>query len=263
MAGYAAVVLAGGRASRLGGVDKPSLPVAGVPLLHRVLAAVANADPGSSWAPRGAGCPPGCGARGRSRPAQVRSRPPPPGWRWSRAGSSSSPCSPPTCPFSPGKRSAAAAGGGPSGSMERCTRTGSGHRGGCAGSGAARCTDRLAELATGVAEPRTDPAHRGGDHSTPPHRVRSEPAPVWYDCDTEQLLRAAEFAAAGGVGRNPGGGRAHVESLPQAPHRAAGPGADPTVVLGWLDGLGGEGRGSVELLTTGRARSATPSTSAR
>lgn len=45
MRGYAAVVLAGGRARRLGGVDKPSLPVGGVPLLLRVLAAVADAAP--------------------------------------------------------------------------------------------------------------------------------------------------------------------------------------------------------------------------
>ena len=42
---YAAVILAGGRARRLGGVDKPSLAVGGVPLLHRVLAAVSDADP--------------------------------------------------------------------------------------------------------------------------------------------------------------------------------------------------------------------------
>ncbi|HEY8473682.1 MAG TPA: NTP transferase domain-containing protein [Natronosporangium sp.] len=36
----AAVVLAGGAGKRLGGVGKPTLPVAGRPMLHRVLAAV-------------------------------------------------------------------------------------------------------------------------------------------------------------------------------------------------------------------------------
>jgi molybdopterin-guanine dinucleotide biosynthesis protein A len=43
MTGYDAVLLAGGRASRLGGVDKPSLRVGGVTLLDRVLAAVPGA----------------------------------------------------------------------------------------------------------------------------------------------------------------------------------------------------------------------------
>ncbi|MFY1705095.1 MULTISPECIES: molybdenum cofactor guanylyltransferase [Micromonospora] len=42
--GYAAVVLAGGAARRMGGVDKPRVPVGGRPMLDRVLAAVADAD---------------------------------------------------------------------------------------------------------------------------------------------------------------------------------------------------------------------------
>lgn len=42
--GYAAVVLAGGAGSRLGGAAKPVLPVGGRPMLHRVLAAVADAS---------------------------------------------------------------------------------------------------------------------------------------------------------------------------------------------------------------------------
>lgn len=42
---YAAVVLAGGAGRRLGGAGKPVLAVAGRPMLHRVLAAVAGADP--------------------------------------------------------------------------------------------------------------------------------------------------------------------------------------------------------------------------
>lgn len=42
---YAAVVLAGGAARRLGGVRKPALTVAGRPMLHRVLDAAADARP--------------------------------------------------------------------------------------------------------------------------------------------------------------------------------------------------------------------------
>ncbi|WP_344133025.1 molybdenum cofactor guanylyltransferase [Saccharopolyspora halophila] len=45
MADFAALVLAGGRARRLGGVDKVLLPVAGRSLLDRTLDAVADADP--------------------------------------------------------------------------------------------------------------------------------------------------------------------------------------------------------------------------
>ncbi|WP_037322493.1 molybdenum cofactor guanylyltransferase [Amycolatopsis thermoflava] len=45
MTDLAAVVLAGGSARRMSGVDKPMLPVGGRPLLHRALAAVAGADP--------------------------------------------------------------------------------------------------------------------------------------------------------------------------------------------------------------------------
>ncbi|GAA3742586.1 hypothetical protein GCM10022225_27640 [Plantactinospora mayteni] len=43
-AGFAAVVLAGGAARRMGGADKPALPVGGRPMVDRVLAAVADAD---------------------------------------------------------------------------------------------------------------------------------------------------------------------------------------------------------------------------
>lgn len=39
------MVLAGGAGRRLGGVAKPALPVGGRPMLHRVLAAVADAEP--------------------------------------------------------------------------------------------------------------------------------------------------------------------------------------------------------------------------
>ncbi|RRO20481.1 molybdenum cofactor guanylyltransferase [Saccharopolyspora rhizosphaerae] len=45
MADFAAVVLAGGRARRLGGVDKVMLPVQGRTLLDRTLDAVPDADP--------------------------------------------------------------------------------------------------------------------------------------------------------------------------------------------------------------------------
>ncbi|MCW2566643.1 MAG: molybdopterin-guanine dinucleotide biosynthesis protein MobA, partial [Mycobacterium sp.] len=43
MTGYTAVVLAGGRARRLGGIAKPAVDVGGRPMLARVLAAVADA----------------------------------------------------------------------------------------------------------------------------------------------------------------------------------------------------------------------------
>ncbi len=43
--GFAAVVLAGGAARRMGGADKPALPVGGQPMLTRVLAAVHDANP--------------------------------------------------------------------------------------------------------------------------------------------------------------------------------------------------------------------------
>jgi molybdopterin-guanine dinucleotide biosynthesis protein A len=43
--GFAAVVLAGGAARRMGGAAKPTLPVAGQSMLTRVLAAVHDADP--------------------------------------------------------------------------------------------------------------------------------------------------------------------------------------------------------------------------
>ena len=42
---FAAVVLAGGAARRMGGAAKPSVPVGGVPLLARVLEAAADARP--------------------------------------------------------------------------------------------------------------------------------------------------------------------------------------------------------------------------
>src|SRR6185369_15934291 len=42
---FAAVVLAGGAARRLGGTSKPSRTVGGIRLLDRVLAALAGADP--------------------------------------------------------------------------------------------------------------------------------------------------------------------------------------------------------------------------
>ncbi|MEU7850033.1 molybdenum cofactor guanylyltransferase [Micromonospora parva] len=45
MGTYAAVVLAGGAARRMGGVDKPALPVGGRPMRDRVLTAVADATP--------------------------------------------------------------------------------------------------------------------------------------------------------------------------------------------------------------------------
>ncbi|GAA4577949.1 hypothetical protein GCM10023176_52640 [Micromonospora coerulea] len=51
---YAAVLLAGGAARRMGGVDKPTVPIGGRPMLHRVLAAVADAEPRIVVGPAGA-----------------------------------------------------------------------------------------------------------------------------------------------------------------------------------------------------------------
>lgn len=56
---YAAVVLAGGGGRRLGGVAKPALPVGGRPMLHRVLAAVADAFPRIVVGPDTLPVPPG------------------------------------------------------------------------------------------------------------------------------------------------------------------------------------------------------------
>jgi molybdopterin-guanine dinucleotide biosynthesis protein A len=58
MADYAAVVLAGGAGRRLGGPGKPAVPVGGRPMLDRVLAAVADAQPRIVVGPP-AGLPPG------------------------------------------------------------------------------------------------------------------------------------------------------------------------------------------------------------
>jgi molybdopterin-guanine dinucleotide biosynthesis protein A len=57
--GYAAVVLAGGAGRRLGGAAKPALAVAGQPMLHRVLAAVADARPRVVVGPATLPVPPG------------------------------------------------------------------------------------------------------------------------------------------------------------------------------------------------------------
>ncbi|MDM4721757.1 NTP transferase domain-containing protein [Micromonospora sp. WMMA1363] len=45
VSGYAAVLLAGGSARRMGGLDKPARPVGGRPMRDWVLTAVADADP--------------------------------------------------------------------------------------------------------------------------------------------------------------------------------------------------------------------------
>ncbi|MBQ0903672.1 molybdenum cofactor guanylyltransferase [Micromonospora sp. U21] len=58
MGTYAAVVLAGGAARRMGGVDKPALPVGGRSMRDRVLAAVDDAAPRVLVGPAGA-VPPG------------------------------------------------------------------------------------------------------------------------------------------------------------------------------------------------------------
>lgn len=53
----AGVILAGGAARRLGGIDKPMLAPQGPPLLHRAVAAVAGADPVVVVGPRRQGLP--------------------------------------------------------------------------------------------------------------------------------------------------------------------------------------------------------------
>jgi molybdopterin-guanine dinucleotide biosynthesis protein A len=65
--GYAAVVLAGGGGVRLGGPAKPTLPVGGRPMLHRVLAAVADAAPRIVVGPAGLPLPAGV-VRTQERP---------------------------------------------------------------------------------------------------------------------------------------------------------------------------------------------------
>jgi molybdopterin-guanine dinucleotide biosynthesis protein A len=59
MSGYAAVILAGGAARRLGGVSKPMLPVGGRSMLARVLAAVPDARPRVVVGPPELALPPG------------------------------------------------------------------------------------------------------------------------------------------------------------------------------------------------------------
>ncbi|QSB14889.1 NTP transferase domain-containing protein [Natronosporangium hydrolyticum] len=55
---YAAIVLAGGAGQRFGGPAKPMAPVAGTPMLARVLGAVADADPLIVVGPAGLPAPP-------------------------------------------------------------------------------------------------------------------------------------------------------------------------------------------------------------
>jgi molybdopterin-guanine dinucleotide biosynthesis protein A len=67
-AGYGAIVLAGGSGRRLGGRDKPALPVGGRSMLRRVLDAVAGASPRVVVGPARTDLPPDV--------VQVRERPP-------------------------------------------------------------------------------------------------------------------------------------------------------------------------------------------
>jgi molybdopterin-guanine dinucleotide biosynthesis protein A len=56
--GYGAIIVAGGAARRFGGVDKAVLPVGGVPMIQRVLAAVSDATVTVVVGPRRTGVPP-------------------------------------------------------------------------------------------------------------------------------------------------------------------------------------------------------------
>jgi len=55
--GYGAIIVAGGAARRFGGVDKAVLPVGGVPMIQRVLAAVSDATVTVVVGPRRTGVP--------------------------------------------------------------------------------------------------------------------------------------------------------------------------------------------------------------
>ncbi|WRL63058.1 NTP transferase domain-containing protein [Blastococcus brunescens] len=74
-----AVVLAGGRAARLGGQAKPQLIVGGRPILASVLVAVADAERRIVVGPLNP-YRPTCCSSASSRPAVARSRPCRPAW---------------------------------------------------------------------------------------------------------------------------------------------------------------------------------------
>lgn len=105
MGTYAAVVLAGGAARRMGGVDKPALPVGGRPMRDRVLAAVADAAPRVLVGPAGA-VPPGVRVTREDPPGGGPVAAAAAGLALLDPGANLSRCSPPTCRCSPAPRSA-------------------------------------------------------------------------------------------------------------------------------------------------------------
>jgi molybdopterin-guanine dinucleotide biosynthesis protein A len=74
--GYDAVILAGGAASRLGGVDKAALELGGMTLLGHVLAATAGADRRIVVGPHRDGVAEGAGVGGGARVEWCREQPP-------------------------------------------------------------------------------------------------------------------------------------------------------------------------------------------
>ncbi|MEW2377262.1 NTP transferase domain-containing protein [Micromonospora sp. NPDC047812] len=213
MDAYAAVVLAGGAARRMGGVDKPARTVGGLPMRDRVLAAVADA------APRVLVGPPG------PVPAGVRvTREEPPGGGPVAAAAAGLALLDPGTPLVAllaadlPLLTRAAVG-------ELLDRLDAGHDGACYVDGDGRrqtlcgvwrvatlraALDRLAaERAARPADGPTERAGRQPDGSAAPLagapirallaglRVREVPwsgagPPPWFDCDTDEDVRRAE-----------------------------------------------------------------------
>jgi molybdopterin-guanine dinucleotide biosynthesis protein A len=216
---YAAVVLAGGAARRLGGAAKPALAVGGEPMLVRVLAAVAGADPRIVVGPpdlplptrprdRSTGQAPSArpprGARPGSVPPPLRTREDPPGGGPVAATAAGLALVPPgvayvallaaDLPFlDPPAVAALRAAAGAAGVAGAVYVDGAGRPQWLCGvwrTGALR--DRLAALPGGPAGAALGTLL--GD--LPAAHLRTEVAgpapPPWYDCDTEEDMRRAE-----------------------------------------------------------------------
>lgn len=193
---YAAIVLAGGAGRRMGGPGKPALPVGGVPMLTRVLAAVADAAPRVVVGPE---------SLAATLPEGVRlTREEPPGAGPAAATAAGLELIPPGTPYV-----ALLAGDLPfltAGAVGALRRAGAGLDGAVfvddTGERQVLCglwrTDRLrANLAA-----LGDPVKRSIRRLVAGLRVAelrwTEPGPPpWYDCDTESELRTArEWASA-------------------------------------------------------------------
>jgi molybdenum cofactor guanylyltransferase len=220
----AAVVLAGGAATRFGGRDKPALPVAGVPMLDRVLAAVDGAGvrvvvgPPRPGLPADVRCvreqPPGGGpvAAAAAGLAAVTSAA---GGAWPAAGpiAPEEPAGPAGVEFAAVEFVALLAADLPYLSAEAVGVLGDAVDGGPA-DGAVYLDDtgrrqllcgvwRVAALSAALAE-LGDPAGRSmralvGGLSVVECRAPVSATPPWYDCDTEDDLRRARDPQRGKV----------------------------------------------------------------